>query len=47
VSGVQNRNRALEGDLVAIELNNESEWKVLNDLIIEQVPALVVHLNQA
>ena len=37
MSGVQSRNRALEGDLVAIELNNEAEWKVLNDQIMEKV----------
>jgi hypothetical protein len=37
VSGILNRNRALDGDLVAIELNDETEWNVLKDQIIEKV----------
>jgi hypothetical protein len=28
IEGMRNRNRALEGDEVAIKLNPESEWKV-------------------
>jgi exoribonuclease R len=28
IEGMRNRNRALEGDEVAVRLNPESEWKV-------------------
>jgi len=31
VKGMQDRNRALDGDLVAVRLHPESEWKPLND----------------
>ncbi|RLN20074.1 hypothetical protein BBJ28_00019806 [Nothophytophthora sp. Chile5] len=31
VKGMQDRNRALDGDLVAIRLHPESQWKLLND----------------
>ena len=37
MSEVYNRNRALEGDLVAVALNDQSEWRVLNENVIEMV----------
>jgi len=40
VSEVYNRNRALEGDLVAVSLNDQSEWRVLNENVIEMVRKL-------
>lgn len=42
MNDVVNRNRALEGDVVAIDLNDRSEWKVLNEQIIEQVRSSLI-----
>jgi hypothetical protein len=41
VSEVQNRNRALEGDEVAVLINDQSEWRVLQDQINDQVPTFL------
>ncbi len=45
MNDVVNRNRALEGDVVAIDLNDRSEWKVLNEQIIEQVRSSLIFLK--
>jgi hypothetical protein len=50
IEGMRNRNRALEGDEVAIRLNPESEWKVRETFLCGvggvHFPSFHLHLLQ-